>query len=202
LTDLRTDDWVRRLTVGAEGYEQAVAELREYLLRGVSRGLANRYGGQVPIEDIVQESLVKILQNLDSYAGRSQFTTWATAIAIRVGISKLRRHYYREISLDQVLRDGDFRIDLADPARLDAANESERSQLLGLLETQIREALTDRQRLAIRGVLAGLPIEEIASRLGSNRNAIYKLVHDAKTRLRNALEDHGVRAEDLQAIIS
>lgn len=202
MSDPLADDWVKRLTAGADGYDRSVAELRDYLLRGVARGLANRYGGQVPIEDIVQESLLKILQNLDSYAGRSQFTTWATAIAIRVGISKLRRHYYREISLDQVLRDGDFRIDLADPARPDAANESERRQLLQLLETQIREALTDRQRLAIRGVLAGLPIEEIASRLGSNRNAIYKLVHDARTRLRGALEDHGVRAEDIQAIFS
>jgi len=41
----------------------------------------------------------------------------------------------------------------------------------------------------------GVPIDVVADRLGSNRNAIYKTLHDARRRLRTHLEEQGFTRE-------
>jgi RNA polymerase sigma-70 factor (ECF subfamily) len=71
-----------------------------------------------------------------------------------------------------------------------------------MLQKLIDESLSEKQRLAIRGTLQGLPVEEIAYRLNSNRNAVYKLVHDARLRLRKEFEACGITSEDIATVIS
>jgi len=44
-----------------------------------------------------------------------------------------------------------------------------------------------------------MPQAEIGRHLGSNRNAIYKLAHDARKRLKHGLEGAGYGAQDIQA---
>ena len=49
----------------------------------------------------------------------------------------------------------------------------------------IKTALTPRQRqVLVASVLEGVPIDVLAERLGSNRNALYKTLHDARQKLR------------------
>ncbi len=193
-------DWIAQLRPEASDRDLHIQKLRDYLVKGLSRSLGHRYGGHVPIEDIVQESLLKILHSLDSFQGRSQFLTWAMSIAVRVGISSLRRHYYRDVSLDLSASSLEVQIDNEQTA-LSADFEIEKLQMIRLLETLINETLSDRQRIAIQGTLDGLPIEIIAERLGSNRNAVYKLVHDARQRLRSGFEARGISAEDIQLTV-
>ncbi len=69
------------------------------------------------------------------------------------------------------------------------------------LQQAIDQNLTDKQRKAVQALLGGMPVEEIATRMKSNRNAIYKLFHDARQKLRAGLENQGVTAADVQAII-
>ena len=109
---IERDAWLIRLSEGALERELAIEELRTILVRGLERSLRHRYGGSVQAEDVAQETLLKVLSSLDTFQGRSKFTTWAMSIAIRIGISQLRRHYYRDISLNQHTRDGDFTIDV------------------------------------------------------------------------------------------
>lgn len=199
---IERDAWLIRLSEGALERELAIEELRTILVRGLERSLRHRYGGSIQAEDVAQETLLKILSSLDTFQGRSKFTTWAMSIAIRIGISQLRRHYYRDISLNQHTRDGDFAIDV--PAIEQDAPETResRAKLFQMLQKLIDESLSEKQRLAIRGTLQGLPIEEIAYRLNSNRNAVYKLVHDARLRLRKEFEACGITSEDIATVIS
>ena len=74
--------------------------------------------------------------------------------------------------------------------------------ILGKLQELIETTLSDKQRIAIRGLLEGLPIEIIASRSGSNRNAVYKLVHDARVRLKEGFRKSGIDTEEIQAIFA
>jgi RNA polymerase sigma-70 factor (ECF subfamily) len=56
----------------------------------------------------------------------------------------------------------------------------------------IRTALTPRQRqVLVAVVLEGVPIDVLAERLGSNRNALYKMLHDARRRLRAHVAEAG-----------
>ncbi len=53
----------------------------------------------------------------------------------------------------------------------------------------MEQELTEKQRLALTAVAVhGLPLEEVAIRLGTNRNALYKLLHDARIKLKSHLE--------------
>jgi RNA polymerase sigma factor (sigma-70 family) len=195
------DDWSERLREGAADREIAIGELRRYLHRGLSQALASRYGGHVDPDDIAQKALLKILASLDSYRRESRFTTWAMSIAVRLGISELRRRHYRGISLDSSVAGEAMRVTLEDAENGSAESSSRRRSLLSRLEELINANLTDRQRFVIRGLLNGLPVEEIAARLQSNRNAIYKLAHDARLRIRAGFEATGVTADDIMDIL-
>jgi RNA polymerase sigma-70 factor (ECF subfamily) len=57
----------------------------------------------------------------------------------------------------------------------------------------LSEALTERQYRALEAVaLRGVPLEVVAEQMGTNRNALYKLVHDARRKLRAHLETQGL----------
>ncbi len=43
----------------------------------------------------------------------------------------------------------------------------------------------------------GVPMEEVARHMGTNRNALYKMMHDARLRLKARLEREGLRPEEL-----
>jgi RNA polymerase sigma factor (sigma-70 family) len=201
LLSLENDDWPKRLQEGAQNRDFAIEELRCYLLRGLARSLTHRYGGKIQVEDVAQVALVKILASLETFQGRSRFTTWAMSIATRIGISELRRHYYKDVSLDQSIEGESHRYEIEDTSANSAEQHAGKQAIFQLLTQLIQDCLSEKQRVAINGTLEGLPIEEIAVRLNSNRNAVYKLVHDARLRLRQGFEANGVRAEDIASTL-
>lgn len=189
---LRSDDLVQR--------NAAIDELRRLLISSLKRTLSERYGTHLSIEDIVQESLLKILDSIDRFEGRSRFSTWAITVATRVGLTELRRRRYRDVSLDTTEGSTLVASLAAEPGTSNF--DGERQRILKTLGEVIQDSLSERQRSAIRGTLDELPVEEIASRLGSSRNATYKLIHDARMRLRDAMLNAGITPDDLTALTS
>jgi RNA polymerase sigma-70 factor (ECF subfamily) len=64
----------------------------------------------------------------------------------------------------------------------------------------IDEELTERQRSAILMLgMQGMPMAEAAKRLDTNRNALYKLLHDARLRLKQRLHTEGLDAQEVLA---
>ena len=201
--DTEIQDWPNRLQDNsAQIRDRAIEELRAYLVRGLARSLTHRYGGRIDVDDVAQVALLKILGSLNSFAGRSKFETWAMSVAIRVGISELRLQFYRTISIGALDGDDGMQFDTPDHKSESIINHEEQQSMMSLLQQLIEDTLSDRQRLAIRGTLAGLSVEIIAKRLDSNRNAVYKLVHDARLRLRSGFEKAGVTTEDILTLLS
>lgn len=198
------DEWVQRLqSDDAAVKDAALGELRDLLIRGLSRSLNNHYGTRkFNPEDVVQDALMKVLGALDSFEGRSRFTTWAMTIATRVGISELRRRHCQELSLEGIAAGDSLRIELADGGQPEAGDGMDRQVILVKLQELIDSVLSDKQRLAIRGLLEGLPIEIIAERTGSNRNAVYKLVHDARAKLRKGFQQSGIAEDEIMSIFA
>ena len=62
----------------------ALEELRTVLVRGLTAAIRARYDNRIQADDTVQDALVKILDKLDTFEGRSKFTTWAMTIATRI----------------------------------------------------------------------------------------------------------------------
>jgi RNA polymerase sigma-70 factor (ECF subfamily) len=183
------------------GRDEALTDLRATLVRGLGYALASRSDvDEASLEDFAQEAILKILAGLDSFRGESRFTTWAQKIAVREALTELRRRRWRDVSLDSITGspDTDFiPVTLADPS---AGPEQQMMQrtLLETLRRLISEQLTDRQRQAMIAVyLHGMPLEEVARRMGTNRNALYKLLHDARQRLRRQLTREGLSLRDV-----
>jgi RNA polymerase sigma-70 factor (ECF subfamily) len=59
---------------------------------------------------------------------------------------------------------------------------------IALLRRGIAVALTDKQREAIQAALGGLPLMELARRWDVSQGAVYKLLHDARRRLKGYME--------------
>lgn len=141
---------------------------------------------------------MKILHRLASFRGESQFTTWAQKIAVRVALTELCRRRWQDVSLED-LKPPEMEtepIELADPAPL-PEQQVTRSTIMQLVQRLMMEELTDRQRQALQAVMVnGLPLEEVARRMGTNRNALYKLLHDARQRLQKGLAAQGLTADD------
>jgi RNA polymerase sigma-70 factor (ECF subfamily) len=195
------DDWLVRLKSDGDIRDRALGELRDILVRGLTATCRNRYGNKVQPEDVVQEALIKILDKLDTFEGRSKFTTWAMTIAVRIAISDMRRKHFQDVSIHDLVGDG-MRFEPASKEVVSEGNDEAKSKLLLELSGLIESRLTDKQRDAMHALLHGMPVEVFAEKTGSNRNAVYKLVHDARVKLRQGFEQAGYKAEDVNAVFA
>ena len=180
------DQWLVALRGPKKG--AALADLRVLLMRGLRATLRERTSGVgLSIEDCVQEALIKILDNLDSFRGESRFTAWAQKIAVRTCFAEMRRRKWRDVSLEETI----LRHEESETTPTDQLANPERVATQRVIMRQFRrfidEELTDRQRKALLAALGEMPLEEIAQRMGTNRNALYKLLHDARKRLKRRM---------------
>jgi RNA polymerase sigma-70 factor (ECF subfamily) len=201
VTERSNEQWLAELR-GPER-DRALADLRAVLVRGLRVALRGRVrqGLNEAAEDFAQEALIKIMGSLDTFRGESRFTTWAQKIAVMTASTELRRKRWRDVSLQEVLdRYGTHSGEsdrLADeqptPEQL-----TMRSTMVATVQRFVDDELTDKQRKAIVAVMfEGMSLEEAARRMGTNRNALYKLMHDARRRLKKRMEAEGLSAQDV-----
>lgn len=206
MTDRTNDEWLADLRAEGDTQAEAINDLKHRLDRGIFYYLSRERSDlsalsetelQHMADDMAQDAVLRVLENLDSFRGDSQFTTWAIRIAVRVAISDLRRARYRDFSLDDLTADGDFLPPSASPVAGTKPPSPERAAEQADVLEKIREALadvlTERQFQALYAVgVKGVSIDAVAAELGTNRNALYKLLHDARRKLRQHFEDEGL----------
>ncbi len=186
--------WLAALQASGPQQTEALVMLRALLLRGLEYALGDRADRGL-LEDAVQEALVKILKHLDTFQGRSRFLTWAQKIAVREALTLMRRRAWKDVSLEDLHPAG---VEDAIPNVLfDMGKNPERratqKDLMTLVMRLIQEELTPKQRRALMAIAVyGMPLEEAARRMNTNRNALYKLLHDARRRLKARLEAMGL----------
>ncbi|MBL7199538.1 MAG: sigma-70 family RNA polymerase sigma factor [Anaerolineae bacterium] len=197
------EQWVGDLSQPGPQRDAALDDLRALLVRGLGYALA-KYGNvrEADMEDFAQDALLKVLDGLDSFRGDSRFTTWAQKIAVHVAFTELRRRRWRDVSLDGLpgVSDGDFLPkSWVDPSA-SAEQQTIQREILETMRQVIAEELTERQRRALVAVrIHGMPLAEVARQMGTNRNALYKLLHDARQRLKERMLDKGLPLQDVLA---
>jgi RNA polymerase sigma-70 factor (ECF subfamily) len=181
--------------------DEALADLYDLLVRGLRAGLGS-YGGGAGANagDFAQEALIRITGNLGSFRGESRFTTWAQKIAMNVALTELKRRRWRDVSLQEL----SARREAADREPADVQPSPEglalQNTVLRELRRMVEEELTDRQREAVVAViLEGMPISEVARRMNTNQNALYKVLHDARKRLKGRMEAAGISPREALA---
>ena len=206
MTSTRDNDmWLRDLRASGVQRDVALTDLRALLLRALPQGIAGWLSPENPefepfIEDTAQETLLRALAALDTFEGRSQFTTWVYKISLRVALNELRRRRWRDVSLEGLMEDeaedsASYQFASFEPG---PAAVVERADVLQRVQQIAMEELTERQRAAMHAInVQGVPMEVVARRMGTNRNALYKLLHDARRRLKHRLQREGLPPKEL-----
>jgi RNA polymerase sigma-70 factor, ECF subfamily len=191
----------------AEGGKPRWARLHELLVR-IARGEAARRGPRLRIsgpelDDLAYQAaadaLIAITGKLGQFRGESRFTTWAYKFVIFEVSAKIGRHFWRHPA---VPLDADDWERLPGRFGADPAHQAEWGDLFAALRRAVDSELTPRQReVFVAIVLNDVPLDTLVIHLGSSRNAIYKMLFDARRKLRKALAADGYLGEDGSGVI-
>jgi RNA polymerase sigma-70 factor (ECF subfamily) len=199
----RDDDsaeWLSSLRSAGPRRQDAVARLHAMLLRAARFELGRRTRTINSVsycdwDDLAlqaaDDALMSVLGRLETFEGRSRFTTWAYKFAIyEAGVKARRRSWQgREVSLEQ------DSWSLVSDAEDGPERFVEQRELLAALEDGIRTVLTAHQRnVLVALVVTGVPIDVLAERLGTTRGALYKTLHDGRRKLRGHLASRDLAA--------
>ncbi len=189
-------EWVPRLTASGAIRDDAISRLRELLLRAsrhqVSRMPQAMNLGATRRDEIVHaaadEATLSVLSRITSFEGRSRFTTWAYKFGIFQAGAEVRRAAWdgREIQLH------DLSVFDEDPAGSPEAQAESRELAAAVRDAMLQELTAHQRRVAIAILVDGIPIDVLADRLGTTRNALYKALHDTRRRLRAHLSARGL----------
>jgi len=195
-------EWLRALAGTGPQRETALARLHELLVR-IAWAEAGRRAPRLrlagpELDDLAHQAaadaLIAITAKLGQFRGESRFTTWACKFVIVEVSAKIGRHFWRHPGVRLGAEDWDR---LPGRFGFDPAEEAEWRDLLAALRRAVDEELTARQRrVFVALVLDGMPLDALVVELGSNRNAIYKTMFDARRKLRAALVANGYLRDD------
>ncbi|TRW46130.1 sigma-70 family RNA polymerase sigma factor [Georgenia yuyongxinii] len=187
--------WPEALATPGPEREAALSALHELMLRA-ARSQVHRMATRLPgagavvLDELTHAAadgaLAALLGKLDTFEGRSRFTTWAYKFAILEAATEVRRRAWvgRDVRLD----DADL---WADPGP-GPAEVAEARDLAGAVRVALNEVLTTHQRrVAVALLVEEVPIDVLAERLGTTRGALYKTLHDARGRIRAHLTATG-----------
>jgi RNA polymerase sigma-70 factor (ECF subfamily) len=191
-------DWVAALSPPGVQQQIALRRLHELMVRAAAHQVwrmrtalpdASPAAVEVIVQQAADEAMTALLGKLHTFEGRSRFTTWAFKFAILQASSDVRRLQWRRREVE--LRDLDLgTIPAADH---DSAERSaEGTDLANALARAMATVLTPYQRrIAVALLVDDVPIDVLAERLGTNRGALYKTLHEARRRLRAELTARG-----------
>ena len=210
------EEWLHDLKATGEAQEKAIADLQNILLRATlylfnrnTSDLAGLASGEVLklAEDCAQEALIAILNHLSDFRGDSKFTTWAYKFAVNIGLTASRHVRWKDISLDQLASD-------AEGASSEWVLRDKSSALapdLSALQGEVRQVIWDvmeqdltnhQRRILLLMVFHEVPMDEVVQQLNTNRNAIYKSLHDARRKLKNSLQARGFEVGEMLSLFS
>jgi len=210
------EEWSHDLSASGDIQEAAIADLRDLLLRAVLFFFSRNLGDFERLsrdeilqraEDCAQDALIAVMNHLSEFRGDSKFTTWVYKFATNMALMTARREGWKGKSFDQfAFSDQGTRPEWA-KQDLSTDLSPDRSVIIGEIGNVIREVieveLTEKQRrVLILMVFNEVPMDEVVQRLATNRNAIYKMLHDARRKLKSSLQTRGFEVGEMLAIFS
>jgi RNA polymerase sigma-70 factor (ECF subfamily) len=212
--DDESREWLRGLRASGPEREEAIDHLHALLLRAARFEVSRRRPAHPhlrgdDLDDIAHQAaddaLMSILRRLDDFRGASRFTTWAYKFAINMALSAARRESRKSVSLDALLEatGGQVWLPEAEAFPGDPERTARRAEAWAAIHTVMDDDLSERQRRALKAVIVDqVPLDELARHWGATRNAIYKLVHDARRKLKTRLEARGFAPREMLALFS
>src|SRR5512139_122038 len=152
MTERTNEMWLADLQTEGAARDAALADLRAVIQHGLPYGLSRWVSPDDPlfaplVEEVTQDTLIRVLDQLGTFEGRSLFTTWVQKIAVRIALTELRRKRWNDSSLDELLETEGSR----KPSRIAADRGpgpdaiAEQSDMIGRVRRILNQELTPRQ---------------------------------------------------------
>lgn len=201
-------EWMDALLSSGDSQVVAIEDLGAVLLRAARYTLQRQIGrlpqfGQQEVErlaeDCAQEALVTLLKHLPEFRGESKFLTWAYKFAVNIGLTMGRREQWKGVSLDDL---DEHSVENHWPLEEDTTNPAPelatlRAEVWQTLRAVMREELSEKQKLVFKWmVFDEVPMDVVVEKLETNRNAVYKLLHDARAKVKQGLIRRGIGVEE------
>ena len=185
--------WITALRSDSTTRHESQSRLH-WLLTRVAYAEAHRREPRLPRDTVAEfddlctqaadDALMAILRKLDDFKGLSRFTTWASKFVILEISSRLRRSAWR----DRRIEWDDAKWDRLEESTPGVEQRIEQREQVAMLRLAMSRDLTERQRqVLIAAVVDEIPIDVLAQHMDASRGAIYKILHDARVKLRASL---------------
>ena len=199
--DEESAGWLCRLAADSEERHAAEGELHARLVR-IALAEVRRRSGSTPVtgpeltdvaHQAADDAMVAILAKLGDFRGESRFITWAYRFVILEVSAKLGRHYWRHPPV--ALGAGEW-VRLPDRFGIDPVRQAEAAGVLAEVRRVVEEELTAHQRrIFVAIVVDQIPRDALGAELGLQKNAVYKVIFDARRKIRRALVAKGYLEE-------
>jgi RNA polymerase sigma-70 factor (ECF subfamily) len=193
--DAESDQWVQALS--GPDRDQAAARLHELLLR-IARGEIRRRrtsweitGPEVDdlAHQAADDAVLAVMRRVHEFRGESRFTTWAFKFVVFEVSTKLGRHFWKRAGGPSGDADWEH---VPDRFGIPPAEQVESRELVQALRRAVDTCLTAQQRAVFVAIIVqGQPLDGWVAEMGTNRNAVYKMMFDARRKLRRELVAQG-----------
>lgn len=193
--DPETAEWLASLR--GVRRDEAIGQLHDLLLRVARTEIRRRNtGGQITgpeLDDLAHQAAADaallVANRIDEFRGESRFTTWAYKFVVFEVSTKLGRHFWKRHRAPSATVDWDL---LPDHLGTRPADAAELGDLIAAVRVAAETCLTQKQREVFTAIVVeGVPLDALVSSMGTTRTAIYKVMFDARQKLRKELVHGG-----------
>lgn len=168
---------VRRLQ---EGDVTAFDRLYQLTRVDAARTLSHLVGNRTEVEDLLQETYLRLLPAVKGFRGESRFRTFLYRVCANVALSHLR--WKRRRPEDSMAAPPDVQAPGQDPER-----EAARRQAARLVELALERLKPKKRIVFVYYELCGMSPDEIAEAVGSSVNTVRSRLHHARLEFTEAM---------------
>jgi RNA polymerase sigma-70 factor, ECF subfamily len=181
---LSDEEIVKRVLEGDVSLFEIIIRRHNQLLYRVTRSIV---GNDSEAEDVMQETYVRAFEHLEQFAGRSQFRTWLTRIAVNEALARSergKRFQYPDERHESMSGDPmDLFLSL-EPSPEEKVSESE---MRGLLEQAIARLPESYRSVLLLRDVEEISGEEVARMLNLSEATVKVRLHRARRTLRRTI---------------
>jgi RNA polymerase sigma-70 factor, ECF subfamily len=183
LTKLPDEEIVKRVLAGDTALYEIIMRRHNQLLYRVIRSIL---ADDAETEDVMQDAYVRAYEHLRQFAGRSQFRTWLTRIAVHEALARIRRSLRFSSPAAATSPDGDPMESFAASTR-NPEQQAANSELRQLLEQAISQLPESYRSVFMLRDVEEMSIDEVADILDLSQGSVKVRLHRARRALRKLM---------------
>ena len=175
----KTESTLRDIACGKTSGVEKLYELLSKRMFFVARNIVKDYHFA---DDIVQESFVKIVQNIDRYKAGTNGCSWVLTIVRNAALNFVKSDKMQNmLALEESAASTTF---------------SEQSENILLVQSLLERLESEERRLVYMKYFLDMNVREIGQEIGKSKSYVAKKIADAEKKLKKLLKNRGQNGDE------